>query len=282
MPLQGRLGDKSFAPADGHGCVLCPHLVVGPAVQGSPTVLVNNLPALRLDDRGVHAVCCGPNTWTAVKGSKTVFINRKAAHRLGDQDQHCGGTGVLIEGSPNVMVGDSGNVIRGLMANAERRPTAQEIQEIQDAINAGDHQRAIDLTVAYYGIDTANVPGGVQYDPTESNYGVTSFDGRIQLGPVAMSSPEVLASTIVHETTHANQSDYLRGTDSSLNDWPSDANSVNYDEAMAYESELQSASHTGLNQNASELGTAQSRRNNHYNGLSADDQQDFNNGDYPP
>ncbi|HEY7954800.1 MAG: PAAR domain-containing protein [Polyangia bacterium] len=105
MPGQGRLGDKSNVPACVHGCLACPHPAVGPAIVGSPNVLVNNLPALRLGDNGIHAVCCGPNTWTAVKGSATVMINNKPAHRMGDTDQHCGGVGQLIEGSPTVIVG---------------------------------------------------------------------------------------------------------------------------------------------------------------------------------
>jgi uncharacterized Zn-binding protein involved in type VI secretion len=79
--------------------------VIGPAIIGSPNVLVNNLPALRVGDKGIHMVCCGPNTWTAVAGSATVMINNLPAHRLGDQDMHCGGPGTLIEGSPDVLVG---------------------------------------------------------------------------------------------------------------------------------------------------------------------------------
>ena len=46
--------------------------------------------------------------WTAVKGSPTVFINFKPAHRMGDADAHCGGMGEMAEGSPDVLIGDSG------------------------------------------------------------------------------------------------------------------------------------------------------------------------------
>jgi uncharacterized Zn-binding protein involved in type VI secretion len=63
------------------------------------------MPALRVTDTGIHAACCGPNTWTAKAGSATVFMNSLKAHRLGDSDQHCGGMGQLIAGSPNVIVG---------------------------------------------------------------------------------------------------------------------------------------------------------------------------------
>ena len=106
MPPQGRLGDKAFAPADAHGCPACPHPVTGPAIGGSPDVNVNARPAIRVADPGLHAACCGPNLWTAAKGSATVFINQRAAHRLGDKTQHCGGVGKLVEGSPDVFVGD--------------------------------------------------------------------------------------------------------------------------------------------------------------------------------
>jgi uncharacterized Zn-binding protein involved in type VI secretion len=105
MPPQSRLGDKSMVPSDAHGCPGCPHTCVGPAIIGSPDVMVNNRPALRVDDTGVHSACCGSNTWTATMGSGTVFINKKAAHRLGDQDRHCGGVGQMIEGSSNVITG---------------------------------------------------------------------------------------------------------------------------------------------------------------------------------
>ncbi len=105
MPPQGRLGDNSQVPADAHGCPACAHPCIGPAIVGSPDVLTNNLPSLRVGDKGVHAACCGPNMWTAAKGSGTVLINGKAAHRQGDQDTHCGGNGKLVAGSPNVITG---------------------------------------------------------------------------------------------------------------------------------------------------------------------------------
>jgi len=108
MPGQGRLGDKANVPLDTHGCPACPHpAAIGPAIKGSPDVNVNRRPALRVDDPGVHAACCGTNTWTATQGSMTVFINGKSAHRIGDQNRHCGGIGQLVEGSPNVIVGES-------------------------------------------------------------------------------------------------------------------------------------------------------------------------------
>lgn len=105
MPPQARVTDKSLNPADVHGCPACPHPAQGPALKGSPNVLVNGLPALRIGDSGIHVACCGPNTWNAVSGSGTVFINNIPSHRLGDSDLHCGGMGTMIGGSSNVIVG---------------------------------------------------------------------------------------------------------------------------------------------------------------------------------
>jgi len=123
----GRLSDKAQCPADAHGCPGCPHPTVGPSVQGSPNVHINNLPALRVSDSGMHAACCGPNRWTATGGTPRVLINRLPAHRMNDQTSHCGGTGKLIEGSPNVMFGgvsQSGPGLQGAVQQAlqQRKP----------------------------------------------------------------------------------------------------------------------------------------------------------------
>lgn len=110
MPPISRLGDNSQVPVDAHGCPGCPHSSMGPAITGSPTVLVDARPALRVDDVGLHAACCGTNLWQALTGSATVMINGKPAHRLGDDDLHCGGLGKMIEGSGTVNVGGAKTV----------------------------------------------------------------------------------------------------------------------------------------------------------------------------
>ena len=106
MSAQGRLGDKGSVQMDAHGCPTCPHFAIGPATTGSPDVQCNHRPALRVGDRGIHATCCGTNTWTATRGSQTVLINGLPAHRKYDAQNHCGGPGMLVEGSPDVMVED--------------------------------------------------------------------------------------------------------------------------------------------------------------------------------
>ncbi len=108
MPAAGRVGDKAQAQGPGcaHGCPACPHPAIGPGIIGSPDVFINSRFALRVDDIGMHAVCCGMNMWTAKMGAPTVFINGKQAFRQNDMGQTCGGMTKLIEGSPNVLVGD--------------------------------------------------------------------------------------------------------------------------------------------------------------------------------
>jgi uncharacterized Zn-binding protein involved in type VI secretion len=106
MQPQTRVFDNSFVPVDTHGKICCPHAAIGPGTRGSEDVLVNNLGALRVGDTGIHSACCGANTWIAIQGAPTVIINGMRAHRLYDADMHCGGMGFMVEGSPDVFVGD--------------------------------------------------------------------------------------------------------------------------------------------------------------------------------
>jgi len=105
MPPQARLGHIAKIPNDAHGGKCCSHACQGPAIEGSPNVNVNGMPALRIGDPGIHSGCCGANTWRAKTGSKVVMINGKGAHREGDATRHCGGMGTLIKGSPDVFTG---------------------------------------------------------------------------------------------------------------------------------------------------------------------------------
>jgi len=107
MPAAARQTDISMNPADSHGCLGCPHGVSGPAVTGSTNVIIEGQPQLRAAgmDRGVHAACCGPNSWSTLQGSSTVFVNDIPAVRLGDTTKHCGGVGSIITGAGSVTIG---------------------------------------------------------------------------------------------------------------------------------------------------------------------------------
>jgi uncharacterized Zn-binding protein involved in type VI secretion len=105
MPPQARLGDQAHVANDTHNCPGCPHDATGPAITGSPDVMVNGRPAVRVGDKGHHSSCCGSQSWTAETGSATVYFNNRPAHRKDDKSHHCGGDGKTIEGSPNVITG---------------------------------------------------------------------------------------------------------------------------------------------------------------------------------
>ena len=100
-------GLNSRVPSDRHNCPSCPHDATGPSKTASDDVLINDRPALRVGDRGEHASCCGDQSFRAADGAPTVDINDRAAHREGDACEHCGGRGALIEGSDDVLIGDS-------------------------------------------------------------------------------------------------------------------------------------------------------------------------------
>ncbi|MFA5624797.1 MAG: PAAR domain-containing protein [Bradymonadales bacterium] len=104
MPAAFRLSDLALVPGDAHGCLICPHICIGPSINGSPDVFINGLAAIREGDPGIHAACCGPNTYKTSEGSPNVFVNGKPLVRKGDKTSHCGGDGKTITASPNVFV----------------------------------------------------------------------------------------------------------------------------------------------------------------------------------
>ena len=134
MPAAARLGDNAQVAADAHGCPACPHPAVGPITVGSPNVNINKKPAGRLDDIGAHAVCCGANNFTIVKGSPTVYVNNKPLARRGDKTKHCGGTGPIIAGSPDVLIDDgaaSAAALAAIKAAKARKIAHAESQKNQ-------------------------------------------------------------------------------------------------------------------------------------------------------
>jgi uncharacterized Zn-binding protein involved in type VI secretion len=100
----GRVRDKSVTVnVNSEGG--CGHRI-GFAVDGSNNVLINNRPALRVTDYGVHGRPYHKHKWHAKGGALRVLINGLTPHRRGDPTEHCAGMGALVEGSPNVLIGD--------------------------------------------------------------------------------------------------------------------------------------------------------------------------------
>ncbi len=95
MGMAARAGDMHVCPMV-TGTV--PH-VGGPLMPpGSPTVLIQGMPAARVGDM---ATCAGPPD-TIVMGSSTVIIGGMPAARQGDSTAHGGS---IVLGAPTVMIG---------------------------------------------------------------------------------------------------------------------------------------------------------------------------------
>lgn len=102
MPPAARVSDMHTCPMVTPGMPPIPH-VGGPIMPpGAPTVMIDFLPAATVS---TMATCVGPPD-VIVKGSATVIINGLPAARLGDTTAH---GGVIVMGSPNVIIGDVGN-----------------------------------------------------------------------------------------------------------------------------------------------------------------------------
>ncbi len=155
MPAAARLGDKAQVEADAHGCPACPHPGVGPIVTASTDVSINGKGAARQDDLGIHAVCCGPNNFSISRGSPTVYVNGKPLARMNDRTKHCGGTGPIIEGSPDVYIDDGAADAEAIAAYAieatkialakAAEPKKKEAKKASDTIKAAE-PKAQDLS----------------------------------------------------------------------------------------------------------------------------------------
>ncbi len=132
MPGAARLGDIANCPLDSHGCVACAHNATGPIVRGSKDVDINGKPAAFVGCRGIHGVCCGPNTFEIAVGAPSVFINGYPAARIGDRTAHCGGPGEIKTGSGNVIIGNG----QGRLFKEAAQTHAPFVQNI-----AADRQR---------------------------------------------------------------------------------------------------------------------------------------------
>ena len=91
-----RVSDTSRVDADAHGCPACPHPASGPIIGASGTnVILASHPVATVGDPGIHAACCGPNTFVIKTGDARVLINGKPAAWQHSEVEHCGGTGYM-------------------------------------------------------------------------------------------------------------------------------------------------------------------------------------------
>lgn len=90
-----RVSDPVFCEGDVHG--IAPFLIILPVLgritEGSFDTIINDRPAARVGDAGMHKACPGPNTFLLVGGASRTFINDRPAVRETDPSMHCGGLG---------------------------------------------------------------------------------------------------------------------------------------------------------------------------------------------
>ena len=98
MPPATRIGDADVT-----------HCSTPFRAQGSPNVLVNNIPWSRQGDLNtVHLLpcgcptCCCPHAMPIAVGSTTVIVNGRGGGRIGDAIVACTS---VAQGSPNVFAG---------------------------------------------------------------------------------------------------------------------------------------------------------------------------------
>ena len=108
MPQAARVGDIAVGIPHCHSVhpwSPVPHPITGPIQTGAATVYIENIQAARINDLGVHAACCGPNTYQIISGSGTCIIESSPAARVGDTTLHCAtSTGTIVSGSATVMI----------------------------------------------------------------------------------------------------------------------------------------------------------------------------------
>ena len=106
MPPVTRANLDTHSGICSHGLLCCPHSVSGVFIQGSPNVLTNGRPTVRLNDALVSSCPhCGGVGGRASSASGTVFANGRGVVRAGDSVVYPGGGGTVNNGSPNVNAG---------------------------------------------------------------------------------------------------------------------------------------------------------------------------------
>ncbi len=105
--LYAHIGSIAFCPFDAHGCIGCSHAVSGPVITGNGNVLINGMPVACEGDRGVHAACCGGNSFVITDGDPNVLINGKKVAKIGSRTQHCGGGGHIVSTGGSVSSSDA-------------------------------------------------------------------------------------------------------------------------------------------------------------------------------
>jgi len=135
-------------------------------------------------------------------------------------------------------------------------------QQVQEAIDAGDYQRAIELAIDLYGIDISDANGVPTYSSALSDTSVTYDDGSVEIGSDFFDTPGLLATTLGHEMVHTHQLTEGR--------WYLEEQGVIMNEVEAYDWELQNAGANGLSE--SEIEEITLLRSLYYDALTEENQ----------
>jgi uncharacterized Zn-binding protein involved in type VI secretion len=136
-----RLSDLNACPRSGHG--------TNPANSGSPNVLINNLPALRVGD----STACGD---AVTQGIANILVNGKPIAFQGSATAH---GGIIITGSGDVLVGTQTSSApfsapQVLPRHSEQyllvdKITGEPVEDALYCVECSDGQRLVGYTNAY-------------------------------------------------------------------------------------------------------------------------------------
>jgi uncharacterized Zn-binding protein involved in type VI secretion len=195
MKNAARVGDNHQCPASDGGS---PHVggkVLGP---GATYVLIGGQHAARIED---DAACEGPFDMIK-RGAPSVLIEGKNAARRGDGTVH---VGVIMEGHPQVLIG-------GLMAPGS---DADAIQMAMDQIRASDFAKWDKGKEVLAKLEQLQKDGKIGFsDLTELDTKTEDAqatwkkaEGQLLVDRSINRSPDSIASELVHEGSHAVDTD---------------------------------------------------------------------------
>jgi hypothetical protein len=153
-----------------------------------------------------------------------------------------------------------------------RTPTPSQVQEIQNLINAGDREKAIQKTIEYYKIDVSMTTEiAINLDLPADKPGRINQVAMVEIGPSAFETPAMLAATLAHECEiHAKQISEDR--------WYDSEQGIALNEVEGYDHVISNASRFGLSD--MELRQVVSKRREYYRAMTPATKYRADNEDY--
>jgi hypothetical protein len=154
----------------------------------------------------------------------------------------------------------------------ETPPSPEKVKEVQDLINSGKKEDALQKAMEVYGVDKSQAKK-IVYDPTlVDEEATTSSSGKVRVGDVAFSSPGWLASSTAHETeVHVNKQ-------GKAGKWYEGTMGTAIQEVQAYDHELENAHKYNLSE--AEIKELKKRRKAYYDELNGDYKKQADEGKY--